>query len=120
MQEKKDDESEQYDSRPSSFAMDRMSADRISMAGASHGGITIEDIAFRALPGAQLEVQLTFSEPPPAETQSYSIEDPARIVLDFPNTGSALGQKHYPLSQAGATSACSGVRRSYANDRESG
>ena len=64
----------------------------------------IEDIAFRALPGAQLEVQLTFSEPPPAETQSYSIEDPARIVLDFPNTGSALGQKHYPLSQAGATS----------------
>ena len=64
----------------------------------------IEDIAFRALPGAQLEVQLTFSEPPPTETQSYSIEDPARIVLDFPNTGSALGQKHYPLSQAGATS----------------
>ena len=64
----------------------------------------IEDIAFRALPGAQLEVQLTFNEPPPAEMQSYSIEDPARIVLDFPDTGSALGQKHYPLSQAGATS----------------
>ena len=81
----------------------------------------IEDIAFRALPGAQLEVQLTFSEPPPAETQSYSIEDPARIVLDFPDTGNALGQKALPVIAGGRHQrACSRVRRSYANDRESG
>ena len=84
MQEKKDDESEQYDSRPSSFAMDRMSADRISMAGASHGGITGYRRHCVSRAGARLEVQLTFSESRLAETQSYSIEDPARIVLDFP------------------------------------
>ena len=66
--------------------------------------VVIEDIAFTAQPGAGLEVQLTFSEPPSADIESYTIEDPARIVLDFPDTRSGLEQKRYPLSQANATS----------------
>ena len=64
----------------------------------------IEDIAFTAQPGSALEVRLTFSEPPAADIESYTIEDPARIVLDFPETQSALDQKRYGLSQANATS----------------
>jgi type IV pilus assembly protein PilQ len=66
--------------------------------------VVIEDIAFTAQPGAGLEVQLTFSEPPSADIESYTIEDPARIVLDFPDTRSGLEQKRYALSQANATS----------------
>ena len=66
--------------------------------------VVIEDIAFTAQPGAQLEVRLTFSEPPSADIESYSIEDPARIVLDFPDTRSGLEQKRFSLSQANATS----------------
>ena len=66
--------------------------------------VVIEDIAFTAQPGAGLEVQLTFNEPPSADIESYTIEDPARIVLDFPDTRSGLEQKRYPLSQANATS----------------
>ncbi len=66
--------------------------------------VVIEDIAFTAQPGAGLEVQLTFSEPPSADIESYTIEDPARIVLDFPDTRSGLDQKRYALSQANATS----------------
>jgi type IV pilus assembly protein PilQ len=64
----------------------------------------IEDIAFTAQPGAGLEVRLTFSEPPTADIASYTIEDPARIVLDFPDTRSGLDQKRYAVSQANATS----------------
>jgi len=66
--------------------------------------VVIEDIAFTAQPGAQLEVRLTFSEPPSADIESYSIEEPARIVLDFPDTRSGLEQKRFSLSQANATS----------------
>ena len=66
--------------------------------------VVIEDIAFTAQPGAQLEVRLTFSEPPSADIESYSIEEPARIVLDFPDTRSRLEQKRFSLSQANATS----------------
>jgi type IV pilus assembly protein PilQ len=49
-------------------------------------------------------VRLTFSESPATDIDSYTIEDPARIVLDFPETQSALDQKRYELSQANATS----------------
>ena len=66
--------------------------------------VVIEDIAFTAQPGAQLEVRLTFSTPPSADIESYTIEDPARIVLDFPDTQSGLEEKRYALSQANATS----------------
>ena len=66
--------------------------------------VVIEDIAFTAQPGAQLEVRLTFSEPPSVDIESYSSEEPARIVLDFPDTRSGLEQKRFSLSQANATS----------------
>jgi type IV pilus assembly protein PilQ len=41
---------------------------------------------------------------PSADIESYTIEDPARIVLDFPDTRSGLDQKRYAVSQANATS----------------
>ena len=66
--------------------------------------VMIEEIIFTAQPGAQLEVRLKFSAPPSADIESYTIEDPARIVLDFPDTQSGLEEKRYALSQANATS----------------
>ena len=73
-------------------------------APAMAGATTIEDIAFNSQTGARLEVRLTFSDVPPADIESYSIEDPARIVLDFPGIQSSLEQKTYALSQANAKS----------------
>ena len=67
-------------------------------------GAVIEDIAFASQPGARLEVQLTFDEPPLADLESYTIEEPARIVVDLPQTRSALQEKRFPLSQPNATS----------------
>lgn len=73
-------------------------------AGAQAQSVTVENIEFTAQPGAKLEVHLTFSGPPPADLESYTIEDPARIVVDFPNTTSSLAEKRFALSQANATS----------------
>ena len=64
----------------------------------------IENIAFTFRPDARLEVQLTFDEPPSADLKSFTIEDPARIVVDLPQTRSALAEKHFSLSQSNTTS----------------
>lgn len=63
----------------------------------------IEDITFSSQPGGKFEVRLDFNEPPPADIQAYTIEDPARIALDFPNTKSALEEKRYPLPYGNAS-----------------
>src|SRR5690606_36716177 len=49
------------------------------------------------LPGLRFEVRMAFSGPPP-ESAGYTIERPARIVLDFPQVVSALKERRYPLS----------------------
>ena len=58
---------------------------------------TLDDIRFSELPGERFEVRMTFSGPPP-EPAGYTIERPARIVLDFPQVVSALKERRYPLS----------------------
>ena len=63
----------------------------------------IEDITFSSQPGSKFEVRLDFSEPPPADFTAYTIEEPARIAIDFPNTESALAQKRFPLPYGNAT-----------------
>jgi type IV pilus assembly protein PilQ len=63
----------------------------------------IEDIAFSSRPGSMFEVRLDFSEAPPADFSAYTIEEPARIAIDFPGTKSALEQKRYSLPFGNAT-----------------
>ncbi|WP_111642682.1 type IV pilus secretin PilQ [Marinimicrobium alkaliphilum] len=58
---------------------------------------TLDDIRFAELPGERFEVRMGFSGAPP-EPQGYTIEQPARIVLDFPDVDSALTQRRFPLS----------------------
>jgi len=65
---------------------------------------SLEEIRFAELPGERFEVHLTFSETPP-EPAGYTIERPARIVLDFPGVDNALSQKKFPLSFENAKSA---------------
>lgn len=65
---------------------------------------TLDDVRFSALPGDKFEVRMQFSEPPP-DPAGYTIEQPARIVLDFPGVGSALAKNRFPLSLANAKSA---------------
>jgi type IV pilus assembly protein PilQ len=57
---------------------------------------TIQDIEFSSLPGDKTEIRLTFDGPPP-EPAGYTIEEPARIVLDMPGVLSSLEEKHHNL-----------------------
>src|SRR5690606_2771102 len=49
------------------------------------------------LPGEKFEVRMAFASVPP-EPKSYTIEKPARIVLDFPDVVSALKERRFPLA----------------------
>ncbi len=61
------------------------------------GASTLNDIQFAELPDQRFEVRLLFSDLPPEPT-GYTIESPARIVLDFPLVESALKERRFPLS----------------------
>ncbi|MEZ0121010.1 MAG: type IV pilus secretin PilQ [Candidatus Reddybacter sp.] len=61
------------------------------------GTATVDDIGFSALPGGQFEIKLGAASGLP-EPKSYAIDSPARIVLEFDDTSSALDKKKYPLA----------------------
>lgn len=63
----------------------------------------VTDIEFSSRPGSKFEVRLEFDGAPPAELQSYTIEKPARISIDFPNTTSSLERRRYSLPYGNAT-----------------
>ncbi|MDO3387386.1 type IV pilus secretin PilQ family protein [Gilvimarinus sp. SDUM040013] len=69
----------------------------VSMLAPLVGAATLDDIRFAELPNQRFEVQLTFSDAPP-EPEGYTIESPARIVLDFPEVVSKLAERRYPLA----------------------
>ena len=63
---------------------------------------TVTDIEFSSRPGSKFEIRLDFNEAPP-DIKAYTIEKPARIAIDFPDTTSALEQKRYSLPYGNAT-----------------
>lgn len=58
---------------------------------------TLNKIDFSQLPGEKFEVRMSFDEAPP-EPKGYTIEKPARIVLDFPDVVSGLKERRFPLA----------------------
>jgi type IV pilus assembly protein PilQ len=55
-------------------------------------GNTLQAIDFAELPGGKAQITLTMSKPAPAPL-SFTIDNPARIALDFPNTSNGLDQR---------------------------
>ena len=68
----------------------------ISIVGAVHASNMLEDISFSSIPGDKVQVVLQFSEFAP-EPGSFTINSPARIALDFPDTGVALERKRQTI-----------------------
>lgn len=64
----------------------------------------LNDIQFSELPGSKVQLRLTFSDIPPEPT-GYTIEQPARIVMDFVGVESVLPEKKYSLGIGAARSA---------------
>ena len=56
-------------------------------------GPSLKNITFTSLPGDSVQVRLAFSGPV-TNPGSFTINNPARIVLDFPKISSALGWKN--------------------------
>ncbi len=55
-------------------------------------GNTLQDIQVQALPGQQVELRLVLSGPAP-EPLSFTIDNPARIALDLPDTALGLSSR---------------------------
>ncbi len=66
--------------------------------------VQLEDISFASLPGDAFEVKLVFAKAPPEPT-GYTMENPARIVVDLPGVESVLEEKKHQLSFENARSA---------------
>jgi type IV pilus assembly protein PilQ len=47
---------------------------------------TLDSISYSVLPGERVQLQIELSEPMEGEPLNFTIDNPARIVLDFPNT----------------------------------
>lgn len=61
-------------------------------AGAAQADNALESISFSSLPGDQLQLALKFQSTPP-EPLAFTIDNPARIALDFPNTTNRLSKR---------------------------
>jgi len=75
----------------------------LALASVTARGAAVTDIEFSSRPGSKFEVRLDFDAPPPAQLRSYTIEKPARIAIDFPDTSSRLDSKRYSLPYGNAT-----------------
>ncbi|HEY7773128.1 MAG TPA: type IV pilus secretin PilQ family protein [Marinagarivorans sp.] len=64
----------------------------------------LQDVKFAELPGDRVEIRLVFDEAP-ASPQGYTIEQPARIVLDFADVENSLTQKKYNMNMGSVSSA---------------
>src|SRR5690349_6658306 len=59
---------------------------------AQDGGLRLEAIDVQPLPGQQVELKLKLSGPAP-QPMAFTIENPARISLDLPNTTLGLSSR---------------------------
>ncbi|MGI9303425.1 MAG: type IV pilus secretin PilQ [Gammaproteobacteria bacterium] len=55
-------------------------------------GVGLQSMSFSTLPGDQVQVSLKFSRTPP-EPLTFTIDNPARVALDFPNTSNLLEKR---------------------------
>lgn len=76
----------------------------LSLSSAHVSATTLTDMSFSALPGDVTEVRLQFDSTPP-EVSGYTIEKPARIAIDMPNTQSAVTSKRHDIGSGNARNA---------------
>lgn len=76
----------------------------LSLSGANVLALTLTDMSFSALPGDVTEIRLQFDGQPPA-ISGYTIEKPARIAIDMPDTQSALTNKRHDIGSGNARNA---------------
>ncbi|MDH3281510.1 MAG: AMIN domain-containing protein, partial [Gammaproteobacteria bacterium] len=63
---------------------------------AQQGPNALNSVSFTTLPGNRLQIALTMASAPP-EPQTFTIDNPARIALDLPNTKNNLATRVVPI-----------------------
>ncbi len=58
---------------------------------------TLDNISYSSLPGERVQLVLELSEPIAEKPLSFTIDNPARIVLDFPGTTLNVAQKNQSI-----------------------
>ena len=64
---------------------------------------SIEDIVYAKLPGDRIQITFKMTKAP-TEPNAFTITNPARISLDFPNTRVGLAKRNLAVKQAAVTS----------------
>ena len=59
--------------------------------------VTLDDVSFSSLSGDRAQVQLSLSEPLDTEPLNFTIDNPARIALDFLGVGLNLEKKSHTI-----------------------
>ena len=55
--------------------------------------LTLDDMSYTSLPGDRVQLRLQLSEPVGSDMLSFTIDNPARVAIDFPGTSLNLEQK---------------------------
>ncbi len=55
--------------------------------------VSLDNVSFASLPGERVQIKLMLSEALPADPLNFTIDNPARIAIDFPNTSLNLSDK---------------------------
>lgn len=65
---------------------------------------TLDDINYTSLPGDRVQLRLELSEPAGSEPLSFTIDNPARVAIDFPGTSLNLAEKSQNIGIGNAES----------------
>lgn len=65
----------------------------LGLMSASAYAISLDNVSFASLPGERVQIKLMLSEALPADPLNFTIDNPARIAIDFPNTSLNLANK---------------------------
>lgn len=81
----------------------------ISLAGlalmsASAYAVSLDNVSYASLPGERVQIKLMLSEALPADPLNFTIDNPARIAIDFPNTTLNLAEKSQTIGLGMANS----------------
>ena len=66
--------------------------------------VSLDNVSFASLPGDRVQIKLMLSEALPADPLNFTIENPARIAIDFPNTSLNLAEKSQTIGLGSASS----------------
>tara|TARA_R110000782_G_scaffold209214_3_gene297424 strand:- start:1238 stop:3385 length:2148 start_codon:yes stop_codon:yes gene_type:complete len=76
----------------------------LGLMSASAYAVSLDNVSFASLPGERVQIKLMLSEALPADPLNFTIDNPARIAIDFPNTTLNLSEKSQTIGLGMANS----------------